>query len=447
MNAQHESEDRLFDDRIALGLRELDGREQIPDVSDDVVRRLAEPAPPIARRPNRLAVAAALLGVAVTAGVWLAYRDRTPAPVPASVPGDPPQDPVPVRSRADVEALGPKTTAVRGDGIDEADVSALKRLANLRHLELTGMQSVGETTLRALADLSLVETLRIEGSFTAAPAAFAVLGTMPRLTGLTLEDTAGEGQLTDACLSAADLRRVQALRIASSSVDGSFLTGLRNPKLRELSLAHCAKLRRDNLTGLPTTLRSLDLTGTDVRDAAALLTKLAQCDLTCANGLQLALRRGKPPARVLTEVQLTRRTDNGQYGSSAFSFQTRSGDVRVHGNYVDLVWNCDCLHFNACVGMTSRVVDLGETDAAVVQAVPDGPWLTESLKPAAGHTYVHDVQSGEQRMRVVYTVREVGAGTMVLAWAPFDDRQEWSSPANRAAGGTMGLCGGTHGPR
>ncbi|MCA8965267.1 MAG: hypothetical protein KDC48_10280, partial [Planctomycetes bacterium] len=61
--------------RVALGLRELDGVEHAPDVSDEVSRRLALAEPRAARSPWRwLTAVAALLAIAVTTAVLVQHN-------------------------------------------------------------------------------------------------------------------------------------------------------------------------------------------------------------------------------------------------------------------------------------------------------------------------------------------------------------------------------------
>lgn len=68
-------DDEVFAARVALGLRELDGVERCPDVSDEVSRQLALHAPRGARSPWRwLTAVAALLAIAVTTTVLVQHK-------------------------------------------------------------------------------------------------------------------------------------------------------------------------------------------------------------------------------------------------------------------------------------------------------------------------------------------------------------------------------------
>ena len=87
MTTNQEERDDLFAARVSLGLRELDGVERAPDVAETVARRLADhEASPRANRwrVSRLAIAAALLGIAVTATLLVeAARGDGPGSAPA----------------------------------------------------------------------------------------------------------------------------------------------------------------------------------------------------------------------------------------------------------------------------------------------------------------------------------------------------------------------------
>lgn len=94
MSGDHDNQRRvnLFEQRIALGLRELDGQEQQPDVSSAVMRRLHEPEPALSRgRFPTMAVAVALLAVLVTATliVWENAARGSGDSVPVIAPQDP----------------------------------------------------------------------------------------------------------------------------------------------------------------------------------------------------------------------------------------------------------------------------------------------------------------------------------------------------------------------
>ena len=93
MTTDQRENDDLFTARVSLGLRELDGVERAPDVAASVVRRLAAPAPQENRsRTSWLTVAAALLGIAVTATL-LMDPDWGNSDDPANSPAQDPKGP------------------------------------------------------------------------------------------------------------------------------------------------------------------------------------------------------------------------------------------------------------------------------------------------------------------------------------------------------------------
>lgn len=140
----------VFEARLALGLRELDGLERVPDATETVLRRLGEPSAPRPRSaPRLLALSAALLGIGVTTTLLVHGGSTRGAGDPAGVvaaldPVAPPatgqdptgawrlvyalQDPPPDRRKEDQEALlaqtlralqrriGPLGEVARGDG-------------------------------------------------------------------------------------------------------------------------------------------------------------------------------------------------------------------------------------------------------------------------------------------------------------------------------------------
>lgn len=81
--------ERVFDARLGLGLRELDGREPAPDVRAAVLERLEAPATPRARW-HALPWLVALLAVALVATTaWWSRSDRQAPTVVAAPPQDP----------------------------------------------------------------------------------------------------------------------------------------------------------------------------------------------------------------------------------------------------------------------------------------------------------------------------------------------------------------------
>ena len=148
------------------------------------------------------------------------------------------------------------------------------------------------------------------------------------------------------------------------------------------------------------------------------------------------------------DLVLTRRTNNGPYGTSAFSFRKSSHELDEHRNYVDLVYNgCGMLHFNPVGGMASRVADLGEQDELDVKFDPDQKrvWARDSYLPEQGHVYRQEIKCNGQTMVVAYRVQDVAHDEIKLRWKVVEE----VTGRERAAGmgGTMGQCGGRHSSR
>ena len=157
---------------------------------------------------------------------------------------------------------------------------------------------------------------------------------------------------------------------------------------------------------------------------------------------------GRTAGPTPTEVTLSKRADNGAYGTSAYSFRLASQDYAVHRNYVDLVFNgCGQLHVNPVTGMGSRIVDLGAISFGPAVATPpaDSPWHQRSITPQAGHVYYQEIRDGRQSFAVEFLVTEATADTVKLRWEPADaSYQVLPLPPGKGAAGTMGQCGGSH---
>ncbi len=152
-----------------------------------------------------------------------------------------------------------------------------------------------------------------------------------------------------------------------------------------------------------------------------------------------------------TEVTLTKRADNGAYGTSAYSFRLASQNYAVHHNYVDLVFNgCGQLHINPVNGMSSRIVDLGAIPfgPSVVTPPADAAWHQESITPQAGHVYYQEIKDQRQSFAVEFLITNATADTVKLRWEPADPAHQVLPLApGKGAGGTMGQCGGSHAER
>lgn len=168
----------------------------------------------------------------------------------------------------------------------------------------------------------------------------------------------------------------------------------------------------------------------------------------CALIVSLSLARASDPAP--TEVTLTKRANNGAYGTSAYSFRLASQDYAAHRNYVDLVFNgCGQLHINPVTGMGSRIADLSKIPFASTAptAPPDGDsaWRQRSITPQAGHVYLQDIKDERQSFTVEFIVTEVSANTVKLRWQAVDPTHQLLPLApDKGAAGTAGQCGGPH---
>lgn len=164
--------------------------------------------------------------------------------------------------------------------------------------------------------------------------------------------------------------------------------------------------------------------------------------------LALPALAGRSAEPTPTGVTLTRRADNGAYGTSAYSFRLASQDEAVHHNYVDLVFNgCGQLHVNPVTGMSSRIVDLGAVsfDSPVATPGADAAWHQRSITPQAGHVYYQEIKDERQSFAVEFLVTNATADTVKLRWEPVDPaHQVLPLPPGQGAAGTMGQCGGAH---
>ena len=165
----------------------------------------------------------------------------------------------------------------------------------------------------------------------------------------------------------------------------------------------------------------------------------------CAITLFVGAMRAADPAPP-TEVTLTKRSNNGPYGTSAYSFRLATQEQAVHRNYVDLVFNgCGQLHINPVNGMQSRITDLGPAALESVIQPPTVTWHDESIMPQAGHVYLQEIKDERQSFAVRFLVTEANASTLKLRWQPVDPTHRvLPLAAGKGAAGTMGQCGGSH---
>ena len=143
-----------------------------------------------------------------------------------------------------------------------------------------------------------------------------------------------------------------------------------------------------------------------------------------------------------TEVTLTRRADNGAYGTFAYSFRLATQDYVTHHNYVDLVFNgSGKLYINPVNGMSSRITDLGVHALGTPLPTPSPEATREerSISPQAGHLYLQEIKDERQSFAVEFLITEAGSDTLKLRWQPVDpDHQVLPLPAGKGAAGTMG---------
>jgi hypothetical protein len=144
------------------------------------------------------------------------------------------------------------------------------------------------------------------------------------------------------------------------------------------------------------------------------------------------------------DVALTRRVDNGAYGTSAYSFRLASQDLAVHHNNVDLVFNgAGRLYINPNGGMKSRIVDLGAISFASAMATPpaDAVWQHDFIHPQAGHVYYQEVRDEFQNFAVLFLVTKAAPDMVTLRWKPMDAKHQVRPLAPGSDAGTMGIDG------
>jgi len=138
-----------------------------------------------------------------------------------------------------------------------------------------------------------------------------------------------------------------------------------------------------------------------------------------------------------TRVTLERRTDNGPYGESAYSFRYASQELDEHRNEVDLVFNnCGNLHISAG-GAENRVAQVEGRKLSDVEALPQDGWTTTCFAPEESALYVMQIDDGTQRFAVALRIVDAKPNKLVFEWLPFV-----APPQGER--GTFGECGGEH---
>jgi len=166
---------------------------------------------------------------------------------------------------------------------------------------------------------------------------------------------------------------------------------------------------------------------------------VALCAVGCATDSQAT----QAPAPLVV-VELPRRTDNGPYRQSAFSFRYAAQNEEEHHNRVDVVYDlCEQIHLTPYGGEYSRVTDLGATEPSAIGAIAEGPRFDHSFKPQAGHWYLQEFGREDLEPRALFQVISVDANSVSLRWRPVG---KGSSCWRREHGvaGTKGQCGGRH---
>lgn len=144
-------------------------------------------------------------------------------------------------------------------------------------------------------------------------------------------------------------------------------------------------------------------------------------------------------AEVGIVVTLTKRKDNGAYGTSAYSFRYASQDLDVHKNDVDLIYNgCGLLHVAPYGGLKNRIAKVDSPSFAAAKMLPDQGWHTQSIEPEKDAFYVMEIDDGTTHERVKFHILSLTDAEIRFEWTPFRD-------VTKGTAGTMGQCSGKHG--
>ncbi len=287
--------------RLEWALGELTGAAVPPDLAARTAARFAAGdgrrlPPPSAiadaiRPPRRWLVAAALVFGTAVVGALVCWRgDLAPAPAQDAKPEP---APVQVASRQEIEALPADTRAVVGQGLDDAAVTALLRLRELRSLELVYREAMAlglelkmappvappcitGRSFGTLAQLGKLRVLRLRGAHaitesfplggSAEDAAAITATTLGELARLPLLEELALSHFDVPSYALATLPRLQSLRrldlTANYGVDATAVAALsRCTGLEVLTLRACMTLPAaaiGQLSALPR-LRELDV--------------------------------------------------------------------------------------------------------------------------------------------------------------------------------------------
>lgn len=476
----------LLDRHISHGLRELDGRDTPPDVTDRVLNggssRLNQGNP----SRNLAAILVVGLGLATAIGVWITKDDGDPGPAPAveqdARPKLPP--PVSVRSSEDIAKLPRSTQHVHAIDLAPKDIQALQRISKLRGLTIRG--HLNSEHLAALPRLDKLEQIVFEYELDKKHRqGLTNLTKLPRLTSIALamssvddgilQTLSGVKKLRSLALQgelictpkgmakfAKALPRLRAFGIVTLRDIAGVVPPPLTPKgvwselpasLTELQLNYQAIVSK-TLERLPR-LKKLDLFATQGpgKDLLKIAHLWRGATIVTPTGHHLAVdRRGKVHSKVRSVV-LTQRKDNGAYGAAAYSFRHGSSQVLNHNNYVDLLLNgCGNFHINTHGDSANRVLDLGVVKKTPAAAdLPQEGWLKDSFRPTPNHRYVIEVgrtgrEANAGKLLVAMHITKIEGNQISIDWSLLEPEQAWAMAAPGPVGraGTMGQCGGAH---
>lgn len=141
---------------------------------------------------------------------------------------------------------------------------------------------------------------------------------------------------------------------------------------------------------------------------------------------------------------LTRRVNNGPYGTTAYSFRHQRQKLNLHRNNVDIVFNgCGQLHINPPVGLQGRVCDLGNVELAKVALadldnVPRQSWRRFCLPPVDGHVYLHEGRYLNQRFAIAFKIKVIKPDRFDLHWRTLGQQENRRCEVSLRGGGYDG---------
>lgn len=156
---------------------------------------------------------------------------------------------------------------------------------------------------------------------------------------------------------------------------------------------------------------------------------------------QQGTKKGQKPAAPLPgiAVTLTRRKDDGPYGTSAYSLRYASQELAIHKNDVDLVFNqCGMIHVAPQGGLKNRIARVKGTEITDALNFPEQSFQTTCFEPEKDAVYIMEIDDGVTHMRVRLHISSVTETEVHLEWMPFRD-------VGIGTSGTLGACTGKHG--